>query len=935
MKRYIFILSFFVVQWAFSQTHVISHDIDWSTTNQNMWGPDGNPTNINMDLNLFEIDHSDNFSVGDIAHTFLGDFGAVISVDDWIHIGSDFVISGFTTGYVNVDYPVKVNLEVPNDNTFCPGDTVTIKSSYNVRPGWDLDTHFPSAGVIGLYLDFGFHFQMDATICVFSCTSFDIINLNVPLDTIPIIELNTITGEFSYPCFNPTSFPPFTICHDNFLPITFSIPAIGLTGSITIPYVETHDWLENLGSCEKNLYARGDCTWVRLQIDIIQLLSTIAGFIPPPTGPLIQQILSNLSGSFSFAGGAVTIDYTLFAAYFTILSTMRQDFSFEPTVWNTLTFSQPIDYFVTDPNNGNAIVDSGFSNQVRYKACQNLNFKWPCHGVSQMDIQPLYSLTNEFRNHTWDSISFDFTITAFEFWININLFRSIPALEVPEFCVDLPTDTVFNLRSSSHQICFSNVSIPPMQLSQQDFSIHIGPLFSYTWPLGYIPITWFDETWELAGFHDTLMPPFTMKTNCPALAIDHLDVDQIKCYGDSTGRISIYITGGRPPYTYQWSNGFAENNTNNTSSTIDNLHPGWYYITVTDYNGCFVIDSAEIIYLYPPLAVDTNIKHVTCEGGSDGYIELIVSGGANPYTYTWSPTLPDTPNIYNLPAGTYTCTITDNVGCDTVVSYTLIELYPLPTINVIATPKEGCQPLEVQFQETSPDEGQTYFWDLDEGEHFSYDKNPFFIYTKPGVYDVFIIVTSVHGCVDSMRFPDMITVYEKPVADFRPYPTNPDLANSIVTFLNLSTNTYQSEWYFSDGGTFFGTNAIHEFTDTGKYLVTLYITTEHGCRDTAQQYVYVRDIYTIFVPNSITPDGDHLNDVFKPVGYNLRDDNYLMQIFDRWGKMIFESKDINIGWDGKLPSGDKAPAGIYAYRIQYLDKDGLTHVITGFVNVLR
>jgi len=60
-----------------------------------------------------------------------------------------------------------------------------------------------------------------------------------------------------------------------------------------------------------------------------------------------------------------------------------------------------------------------------------------------------------------------------------------------------------------------------------------------------------------------------------------------------------------------------------------------------------------------------------------------------------------------------------------------------------------------------------------------------------------------------------------------------------------------------------------------------------------------------------------------------------MQIFDRWGKMIFESKDINIGWDGKLPSGDKAPAGIYAYRIQYLDKDGLTHLITCFVNVLR
>lgn len=930
-KRWYFILMILATIVSLAQTHIISNQIDWETTNQNMWGPNGNPWNINMNINLFSMDYDDSFTFGDIENILGGQFGAEFDVDAWFHLGSDFIISGFTTGYVDVGYPVQVNLEVPNDNTFCPGDTVEIKSSYSVRPGWYLDTHFPSAGVIGLYLDFGFSLDMDATICVFSCTDFDVLSINVPRDTIPIVELNTITGMFSYPCVNPMGFPPFTICHDNFLPITFSVPAIGLTGSITIPYVETHDWLENLGPCEKNLYAAGDCTWVHLQIDVIQLLSSIAAFIPPPTGPAIQQFLANLNGSIEILG--VEIQYNLFSAYFTIMSTMQQDFSFKPTVWSTLQFPQPVDYYVADPHNGNQVVGSGVSDQIKFKACHNLYFKWPCHGVTQMDIQPLYSLTNDFTNHTWDSISFDFTISALEFWINIPFFKSMPELDVPPLCLDLPRDTLSNV--VDNRICFSTQTIPAVRDFPEDLTIHIGPLFSYTWPLGYIPITWYNNTWELAGFHDTLMPPFTMRTSCPALAIDHLDVEQIKCYGDSTGKITVFITGGVPPYSYQWSNGYVEQNTNNLSSFIDHLSPGWYYITVTDKNGCFVIDSAEIIFLYPPLAVDTIVKHITCEGGSDGYIHLIVSGGAPPYSYLWSPPYPNSSNIDNLPAGTYTCTITDQVGCDTVVSYTLIELHPLPPINVTAEPTSGCQPLVVQFRETSPDEGQTYFWDLDEGEHFSYEKNPLFIYTQPGKYDVFIIVTSIYGCVDSMRFPDMITVYEKPIALFEPFPRYPDLANNIVTFFNQSTNTFQSEWHFSDGSISFETHAVHNFNDTGSYLVTLYVTTEHGCKDTAEQIIYVKDIYTFYLPNAFTPDGDNINDEFKPVGYNLKDDEYLLQIYDRWGKLIFQSTRVQKGWDGKLADGTKAPTGFYVYRIRFKDMDGLIHYVNGSVYLMR
>ncbi|PLW93432.1 MAG: hypothetical protein C0592_06150 [Marinilabiliales bacterium] len=916
-----------------AQTHIISHDIDWSTQNQNMWGPNGNPWNINMNINLFDVEFDTAVTVGDIVNILGGQFGAEVDIDSWFKIGSDFIISGFTTGFVDVDYPVTIDMEVPDDNTFCPGEEVSIASDYTVNPGWMLDTHFPSAGVIGLYLNFGFDLDVDATVCVFGCTSFPIIDVSVPLDTTPIVELNTITGVFSYPCFNPSSFPPIQICHDTILPITFNnLFGIGLSGSITLPYVETTDWLDVIDECNKDLYAAGDCTWVTLEVDVIQLLSAIAGLIPPPAGPAIQQFLSMLSGTIDLGGG-FTIDYTLFAAWFEIMSTMQQDFHFDPAVWNNFSFPQPVEYSVVDPHNGNLLVDQGVASNISFEACHTLNYIWPCHNVDSMEINVSHSLSNDFTNHTWDSLSFSFNISALEFWLNIPSFPIVPPSNIPDLCVEVPYVDSTNNTHGLQDICMPGVHIPGVYNMPTDLTIHIGPLFSYSWPLGYIPITWYNDTWELAGFNDTIFPSFMMSTNCPGLEIIDLTVVDVLCYGDSTGSVTVTIANGSPPYTYIWSTGDTVVH-NSTVSSISNLASGWYYVTITDVNGCEVNDSAEVIDAYPPISVTIDTVNVTCFGGSDGSVVLNVTGGAPPYNYVWDPPQTNAPGAYNLPAGIYTITITDNVGCDTVVSTPLIELYPLPTINITATPTEGCQPLDVQFYETSPDSGQTYFWDLDEGSHFSSDKDPFLTYYNHGIYDVLLVVTSVHGCVDSVRLVDYITVYEKPVADFRPYPDHPDLANNTVLFFNESSNTYLSEWDFGDGGYSTLTYPTHTYQDTGTYLITLYITTEHGCKDTADYTIYVADIITMYMPNSFSPDGDGINDFIKPIAHGLNEDEYQFMIFDRWGTLLFETSSYDEAWDGKY-NGVTCQHGVYQYVIFYRDKEGLKQKVIGGLQLIR
>jgi len=914
-----------------AQTSILQHDIDWSTHHQNMWGPNGSPFSINMNINLFSVGFDTTMSFGSITNFLGGQFGAMIDVDTWFQIGSDFSINGFTTGSVDVDYPVSVFLEIPNDNTFCPGDSVTIRSWYEVRPGWNLETHFPTAGVIALTLDFGFDLDVDATICVFSCTTIPIIDVHIPYDTITIIGLNSQTGVFTYPCYIPTNFPPFGICTDTILPITFNnLWGIGLSGSITLPYVITTDYLDATSDpCHKNLYANGDSTWVELELDIVQFLSAIAGLIPPPQGPAIQQFLQNLSGTIDMGMGFY-IYYNLFSAWLNIESTMKQNFTFEPTIWNHLAFPHPVDYFITDPQTGTT-VGNGFGNNIDFMACHNLTYQWPCADVSSMNIGIGHSLDNNFTNHTWDSLAFSFTIQALHFIIQLPIFLTSAPADIPALCIPIVTDST---GAVIEQVCIPEVTMPQMSPLHPDITIVIGPLIDITWPLGYIPITWFNQTWELAGFNDTIFPPFTMSTNCPQFQTIGSSVIDVLCFGESTGTATVNVQNGKPNYSYEWSDGFFEI-TPATSSTNVGLSSGIYYITITDANGCVVFDTVTIIDAYPPLTIAYEAVDITCVGGSDGAITLNVSGGLPPYQYTWDPNISNTHFVGGVPAGTYSITVTDANDCDTSVSITLIELYPLPPVNFHGEPVDGCQPLYVQFFETSPEEGQTYLWNFGTSAGFSTLKEPLYLYTGHGLYDVSLIVTSIHGCENSLTLYDYIEVYPKPVAQFLPNPRYPDMINPSVYFYNQSTFTAYADWSFGDGYYSSLISPYHTYGDTGTYHVVLMVESEHGCRDTTSMHIRVKDFYAFYVPNAFSPDGDGINEIFKPVGHNISEDGYNLMVFNRWGVLVFQTTDKHEGWDGTTLSGVPCWADTYVWQVTYVDFEGIIHQERGVVQLVK
>ena len=177
--------------------------------------------------------------------------------------------------------------------------------------------------------------------------------------------------------------------------------------------------------------------------------------------------------------------------------------------------------------------------------------------------------------------------------------------------------------------------------------------------------------------------PFNVTWNNPGTHVISLYVDWNGCISDTsyetiivppelTNDVTVqevscqnYVVntnpqGGTPPYTFTWSNG-----------TGTNFTAGTYTVTVTDANGCYVVDTF-VIDADDPISITINHTDVICYGGNDGSINVSVAGGTPPYTFSWSndPTLNDSIQN-NLTAGTYTVTITDSLGCEESHSITI------------------------------------------------------------------------------------------------------------------------------------------------------------------------------------------------------------------------------------------------------------------------
>jgi gliding motility-associated-like protein len=200
-------------------------------------------------------------------------------------------------------------------------------------------------------------------------------------------------------------------------------------------------------------------------------------------------------------------------------------------------------------------------------------------------------------------------------------------------------------------------------------------------------------------------------------------------------------------------------------------------------------------------------------------------------------------------------------------------------------------------------------------------------YAAGGVYNVILISENVRNCVDTV-------VKQIFVENFVPFAGNDTI---IVKEEKVQFNAHGGTKYswappdhLSDTDIY---NPVGYFPDTGRYTYFVHVVSPYGCEGTDTMTVRVVNQAAFLVPSAFTPNGDGINDYFKPVSVGYRNLKYF-RVFNRWGQNVYYSTELEMGWDGTY-KGQNADMGTYFWEICYTDRFGTTGFMKGDVILVR
>lgn len=401
-------------------------------------------------------------------------------------------------------------------------------------------------------------------------------------------------------------------------------------------------------------------------------------------------------------------------------------------------------------------------------------------------------------------------------------------------------------------------------------------------------------------------------------------VSDVSCFAYSDGTINFSTIGGTAPFTYLWSSG-------QTSQDISNLTAGIYSVVVTDANNCQRSFSFEVMQ---PLALvaSSNIDEPSCFGYADGTIFTSVTGGTAPFSYGWNNGA-TTANNVNISAGNYTVTITDNNNCTFPLSIVLTQPAQIQ-VSFIADVLIGCDPLVVNLINNSQEQfaSSWTFGDGNDGDGNQIQQ----IFSGEGCYDVNLQITNSDGCSNDTTYSDFICVLETPEAEIGLSPNYIGIANPDVEITNLTTDADTYSWSFGD-------TLVYNYFQPGivtyptyvsdQYYVSLIAYNNNGCVDSTFRIINFDNSLVIYVPNVFTPDGDEFNNIFKPI-FAAPVASYNLKIYNRWGEILFESNDTEVGWDGTY-NGMLVQDGAYTWDILVTTFETRTYRKQGTVSILK
>jgi gliding motility-associated-like protein len=406
-----------------------------------------------------------------------------------------------------------------------------------------------------------------------------------------------------------------------------------------------------------------------------------------------------------------------------------------------------------------------------------------------------------------------------------------------------------------------------------------------------------------------------------------------------------------------WSWDFGVTPLTNDTSNVQNpvytyTSAGTYTVTLTctSNNGC--VSSATLPVVVNPLPQANFTSTTVCQGSTTSFTDTSVPSTGTITSWTWdfgdgsptSATQNPTHTYANDTVYNVSLIVTNSAGCIDTVNLPA-SVGSLPVVLFSADTLAGCPILCVNFTDLTTSNNGTivqWTWDFGDNTPTSGQQNPAHCFSAPGTYTITLTTLSSAGCTNTLVVPDMITVYPSPHASFTAIPQVTTILNPDVIFTDLSTgNPVIWSWNFGDPTTLSDSastqNAAYTYSSEfgATYPVYLQVTNQYGCVDDTTIDVIVEPDFAFFIPNAFTPNGDGVNDGFYGAGYGIT--KYEIWIFDRWGNLIFNTKDINEAWDGSVQGkgGDLAQIDVYVWKVMLTDVFDKRHKYIGHVSLVK
>jgi gliding motility-associated-like protein len=266
---------------------------------------------------------------------------------------------------------------------------------------------------------------------------------------------------------------------------------------------------------------------------------------------------------------------------------------------------------------------------------------------------------------------------------------------------------------------------------------------------------------------------------------------------------------------------------------------------------------------------------------------------------------------------------------------------PIPA-SFTADTTVGCMPLEVVFTSdfTSFQDLQQMVWHFDDGSSASAMGTSRHVYDQSGSFHPWLEVIDQGGCIYRDTLPVPIRVRPLPTSNFTVSPLEAVLPSTTFDLIPDAAGATELLWDFDGYGSFASaddTTFAFPEDKVSTYTISLIAINEYGCSDTVQQTVEVKDDLQVFLPCAFTPDGDNVNDAWFVQGRGFIFNAFSVEIFDRWGDLVYQSTDPLEAWTGsKLGSAYFVPDGMYFYRVFVQDNENnVNHLYTGHIQVIR